>query len=78
MIMRIPLILSAWSVAGVTGVTLVSTVFGLTTILTILGAVALLMAGIDRVPLGQMDRWSTALAGLSLVACGGAIQWLGL
>jgi hypothetical protein len=74
----IPLMLSAWSIAGGGGVTLVSLVFGLTTIFTIMGAVALLLTGIQHLPLGKMDRWSTSLAGLSLVACGGAIQWLGL
>ncbi len=74
----IPLMLSAWSISGIGGVALVSIVFGLTTVITIMGAVALLMVGINRLPLDSLDRWSTSLAGLSLVACGAAIQWLGL
>ena len=37
-----------------------------------------LLTGIKHLPLRRMDRWSTSLAGLSLVACGGAIQWLRL
>ncbi len=74
----IPLILSAWSVSGGIGITLVSLVFGAATIITIMGTVAVLMAGIKKIPLGKLDRWSTALAGFSLVACGAAIQWLGL
>jgi ABC-type nickel/cobalt efflux system permease component RcnA len=74
----IPLMLSAWSVSGTGGVTLVAVAFGTVTIATMLGAVGLLVLGIRRIPLGPMERWSTVLAGLSLVVCGGAIQWLGL
>jgi ABC-type nickel/cobalt efflux system permease component RcnA len=74
----IPLMLAAWAVTGLGGTVLVASVFSATTILTILGAVGVLMMGISRVPLGRLDRWSTAVAGLSLVLCGAAIQWLGL
>ncbi len=74
----IPLMLSSWSVAGITGITMVSLVFGVTTIITIMATVAILMAGIQKIPIGKLDRWSTALAGISLVACGAAIQFLGL
>lgn len=74
----IPLMLSAWSTSGIIGVTLVSSIFAITTIITIMGTVAILMAGIKSIPLGKLNRWSTALAGISLVACGAAIQFLGL
>lgn len=74
----IPLMLSAWSISGMTGLTLVSLVFGIVTIITIMATVFTLMAGIKHIPLGKLDKWSTTLAGISLIACGAAIQWLGL
>ena len=74
----VPLMLSAWSVSGTVGITLVSLVFGITTIVTIMGTVMILMAGINKIPIGKLDRWSTALAGISLIGCGAAIQFLGL
>lgn len=74
----IPLMLVAWSTSGPAGSFLVGSVFAAATIATMLGAVAVLLAGVSRLPLGALDRWSTALAGVALLACGGAIQWLGL
>jgi len=59
------------------GVALVVAVFGLTTIATMLVTVAVGYLGISRLPLGRLERFSHALAGLALVACGLAIQ-LGL
>lgn len=74
----IPLMLAAWAITGLGGTVLVAGVFSAITILTIMVAVGLLLMGVSRIPLGRMDRWSTAVAGLSLVLCGAAIQWLGL
>jgi len=74
----IPLMLVAWSTSGPGGAFLVGGVFAIATIATIMLAVALLLAGVSLIPLGALERWTTALAGLALVACGGAIQWLGL
>jgi len=34
--------------------------------------------GLSRLPLGRLERYSTALAGLLIFLCGGAIKWLGL
>jgi ABC-type nickel/cobalt efflux system permease component RcnA len=74
----IPLMLTSWSLSGLGGVALVSLIFSLATIGTMMVIVTLLLAGLNRIPLGGLERWSTALAGISLVACGGAINWLGL
>ena len=74
----IPLMLASWAVAGIGGTVLVAGTFSMVTILTILGMLGVLMLGISRIPVGKLDRWSTALAGMSLVFCGAAIQWLGL
>jgi nickel/cobalt exporter len=59
------------------GVVLVVAVFGLATVATMLVAVAVGYLGISRLPLGRLERFSHAFAGLALVACGLAIQ-LGL
>ena len=74
----IPLMLASWATAGFGGMVLVVSAFSIVTVLTILVVVAGLLAGISQVPLGKLDRWSTALAGASLVLCGVAIQWWGL
>ncbi len=74
----IPLILSSWSLAGTEGVLYVSIAFGFTTIASIMATVGVLLLGIQQIPMEGMNRWATTLAGLSLVLCGGAIQWLGL
>jgi nickel/cobalt transporter (NicO) family protein len=74
----IPLMLAAWAAAGLGGTVLVAGAFSLVTVLTILVTVFALMMGVSRIPLGSLDRWSTALAGVSLLFCGAAIQWMGL
>ncbi len=74
----VPLMLAAWAAAKAPGVFLVTAAFSLTTIATMLAAVGLLLAGVSLAPMGKMERFTHALAGLSLVACGGAIQFLGL
>jgi len=57
------------------GVGLVVLVFGVVTITTMLLAVTVGYLGISRVSLGRLERFSHALAGLTLVACGLAIQF---
>ena len=74
----IPLMLGAWAVSKSTGVILVSVAFSVTTIITILAATFILLGGFNLVPLGKMERYTHALAGFSIVACGAAIQFLGL
>ena len=74
----IPLMLAAWAVAGPGGAALVALTFSLSTMVAILAMVWVLLPGVSRIPLGKADRWSTAVAGLSLVLCGAAIHWLGL
>lgn len=40
--------------------------------------VGVLLSGFRKLRLGFLEKWSTALAGISLILCGGAINWLGL
>jgi len=60
------------------GLGTVTAVFGVVTITTMTALAFALLYGMRLVPLGRLERWSHALAGLTLFACGGAIKWLGL
>jgi len=74
----IPLMLVAWALGSLPAVIWVSAAFSLSTVLTILAIVGVLLAGISRIPFGKMEKYTHALAGLSLVLCGAAIEFLGL
>ena len=74
----IPLSLASWGLAGLGAFLLVAAAFALSTVLTILALVLLLQGGVRLLPLRTMERWTHALAGVSLVACGAAIRFLGL
>lgn len=63
---------SLWGVAAVAGV------FGAVTIATMMGVVLLSSAGLSFVPLGKLERYAHALAGLVICGSGLAIQFLGL
>lgn len=58
------------------GVAVVSTVFSLATITTMLFMVVALDAGLDKLRLGRFERFGHALAGAAIVVCGGAIALL--
>jgi hypothetical protein len=62
---------SGWSVA------IVSLLFGLATIATMLAMVLVMCLGTSFFPLGRLERYGHALAGLVIVSCGLAIK-LGL
>lgn len=74
----IPLMLASWAACGLGGTILVAGSFCMATILAVVASVFALLVGISRLPLGALDKWSTCIAGLSLVLCGAAIRWLGL
>jgi hypothetical protein len=74
----IPLMLAAWGLSGARASFLVALVFSAVTVLTIMGTVSLLLAGVNRIPLGPIERWSTSIAGLSLALCGLGIIYAGL
>jgi hypothetical protein len=57
-----------WALAGVTAL-----VFGLATIATMVLLVALGYAGVQRLPLGFLDRWAHSAAGLVLALSGVAM-----
>lgn len=55
----------------------VALVFGTVTLATMMAAVAITMAGLNRIKLPSPGRWNHAVAGASVVLCGGAIMLVG-
>lgn len=74
----VPLMLAATAASGMAGSLLVAMAFSLTTVVTILVTVSVLYMGFENLSLGFVERNATALAGVSLVACGAATRFLGL
>ena len=56
----------------------VALVFGIVTLATMTAAVAITMAGLERLRLPSPGRWNHAVAGASVALCGGAITMIGL
>jgi len=74
----IPILMYPAAAASWGGVALVAAVFSLATLTAMQGAVWLGRRGLDLVPLGRLERYSHALAGLAIFLSGAAIQLLGL
>ena len=60
------------------GLCVVTCVFGIVTIGTMLGTVLLSRAGVNFIPLTQFQRFAHVIAGATICLCGLAIQFLGL
>jgi len=60
------------------GLVVVTSVFGIVTLGTMLGAVLLSRAGVSFIPLRRVQRYAHAIAGATICLCGLAIQFLGL
>lgn len=73
----IPLLMYPAAADSLFGVAIVAGVFGATTILTMLAVVMSLSFGLERLPMGNLERYSHALAGAAIFLCGVAIH-LGL
>ena len=74
----IPLLMYPAAKGGLVTALSVALVFGLTTIITMLGVVFIGSFGLMRLPLTNLEKYSHALAGLTIFLCGGAIKFLGL
>ncbi len=74
----IPLLMFPAARESSLGVILVTVVFGATTLTTMLLAVLACQLGLERLPLGHLERYTHALAGAAIALCGLAIQYLGL
>ena len=75
----IPLVMyPAATKQGFFSIFVVAGVFGLATIGTMLTIVLMAVAGLSKLPLQKMERYSHALAGLAILLCGIAIKVFGL
>lgn len=74
----IPILMFPAAELSATGIILVTTVFGVATIATMLAAVMISVYGISFVKLNRFEKYSHALAGGIIVMSGMAIQFLGL
>jgi nickel/cobalt exporter len=74
----IPLVMYPAAKHNISGVILVSSVFSLVTILTMLTIIALSSWGISFIRLGRLERYVHALAGAMILISGLSVQFLGL
>jgi hypothetical protein len=58
---------------GTKGIVLVSAVFAVSTIATMLVIVTLLTTGFNKIPFGKLERWTHAIAGATILLSGIAI-----
>ncbi len=74
----IPLLIYPAAKSSIFGLVLVTGVFGVVTIATMLSIVILLSLGTNLLPMGRLERYTHALAGATICLCGIAIRFLGL
>jgi len=74
----IPLVMYPAAKGSCLGVILVAALFGVATIITMMGIVIAAYFGIAALPLKPIERYSHALAGAAICICGLTIQLLGL
>jgi len=74
----IPLLMYPAAKSSVYGLVLVTSVFAVTTISTMLVVVVTSSWGTNLLPLGRLERYTHALAGAIICLCGVSIQFLGL
>jgi len=74
----IPLLMFPAATQSVGALFLVTGTFGVATVGTMLTVVIAGLEGIERLPFGRMERHAHTLAGLTILLCGVAIQFLGL
>ncbi len=74
----IPLLIYPAAKSSIFGLVLVTGVFCVVTIVTMLSIVILLSLGANLLPMGWLERYTHALAGATICLCGIAIRFLGL
>jgi sulfite exporter TauE/SafE len=74
----IPILIYPAAQQNAAGLILATSVFAIATLLTMLGVVMAVSYGINPIPARRLERYSHVLAGASILACGAAIQFLGL
>jgi sulfite exporter TauE/SafE len=74
----IPLVMYPAAEHDMMSVVLVATIFGLTTIATMLVIVLAAYYGLSKISFPKLGKYSHALAGFSILICGVAVKFLGL
>jgi len=74
----IPILMYPAATQSVSGLILVTTIFGITTIVTMLSIVIIFLYGVNFFNFGKIERFTHALAGSVILLCGLAINFLGL
>ena len=74
----IPILMYPAAKNSFVGLVVVTGVFGIVTLSTMLGVVLISRAGVSFVPLTRLQRFTHAIAGATILLCGLAIQFLGL
>lgn len=74
----IPILMYPAAHASFWGLALVTAIFAVTTVATMLVMVTLAQRGIQLLPLGRLERYTHAMAGLAILGSGLAIRFLGL
>ncbi len=74
----IPLLMFPAATQSASALALVTATFGLATVGTMVGTVWVTLEGLQRVSFGGMERYAHVLAGVTILCCGVAIQFLGL
>ena len=74
----IPLLIYPAAKSSTFGLVLVTGVFGVVTIATMLSIVILLSLGANLLPMGRLERYTHALAGATICLCGIAIRFFGI
>lgn len=74
----IPLLMYPAAKSSILGLLLVTTIFGVVTIMTMLSIVLISTFGIKFVPIASLERYTHTLAGATIFLCGMSIQFLGL
>jgi sulfite exporter TauE/SafE len=74
----IPLLMYPAAKSSIFGLVLVTIVFSVVTIMTMLSIVIFLSLGANLLPIGRLERYTHALAGATICICGITIKFLGL
>ena len=74
----IPILMYPAATQSVSGLILVTTIFGITTIVTMLSIVVIILYGVNFFNFGKIGKFTHALAGSVILLCGLAINFLGL
>jgi len=74
----IPLLMYPAAEGGMLSVTAVAIVFSVCTIGTMLFCAAVVLKGVNMIPMKKLERYAHSLAGFAIFMCGMAMQYLGI